>query len=377
MAPHAVVKVLLVDDSAAVRRIVGTTLKAEHDIEVIGTARDGLHAITQVAQLSPDVVVLDVEMPNLDGLSTLPRLLEVSPHLPVVMYSTLTERGASATLEALARGAVDYATKPTMVANQEEAAQMIRRDLVPLVRTWGRIYQARQGRGATVTQVTPNVVVGRAPAAKPQSPATRPAAPRPQRVTAVVIGSSTGGPNALAQVIPQLPSGLAVPVLIVQHMPEVFTKLLADRLDTRSMVTVHEAQQDQEVQSGSVYIAQGGTHLSVRRDGVRTVMDCGDGPPENFCRPAVDVMFRSAVEVWGSGLLAVMLTGMGSDGLEGSRAVVAAGGTVIAQDEATSVVWGMPGAVARDGLASELLPLGAVADAIVERTMALTRRVLA
>lgn len=370
VASGAVVKVLVVDDSAVVRRIVATTLESEPDVEVIGTARNGQHAVAQVEQLRPDVVVLDVEMPVLDGLATLPKLHELCPHLPVVMYSTLTERGASATLEALDRGAVDYATKPTMVANQDEAAMAIKRDLVPLVRTWGRIGQARRGRNGTAPTALRSPARSLSEAGSPP-PTLRSAPPRrPLPVAAVVVGSSTGGPNALAQVIPLLPSTLPVPVLIVQHMPEVFTKLLAERLDARSSVPVREAQQDEVIEPGTVYIAQGGTHLAVHRLNGRAVIECADGPAENFCKPAVDVLFRSAVEVWDGQLLAVMLTGMGNDGLEGSRAVVAAGGTVLAQDEETSVVWGMPGAVARAGLASDLLPLPAVASAIAGRVAA-------
>jgi two-component system chemotaxis response regulator CheB len=372
VAPGAVVKVLVVDDSAAVRRIVSGTLADETDFNVVGTARDGQHAITQVVALEPDVVVLDVEMPVLDGLATLPKLLEVRPHLPVVMYSTLTERGASATLEALARGAVDYATKPTMVANQEAAAAMIRRDLTPLVRTWGRIEQARRRRKTSTAMVSPI-----APAASAQERVVTRPAPRGQRIHAIVVGSSTGGPNALAEVVSGLPATLPVPVLVVQHMPEVFTRLLAERLDDRCLAPVVEAHQGDIVKPGTLYVAQGGTHLAVHREGTKVIADCTDGPPENFCRPAVDVLFRSAVEVWGGGILAVMLTGMGSDGLEGSRRVVEAGGSVLAQDEATSVVWGMPGAVAKAGLASHLLPLGDVARAIVERAMTASMRVRA
>jgi two-component system chemotaxis response regulator CheB len=363
----ALVRVLLVDDSAVVRNIVSRTLGAEADIEVVGTARDGRHALAQVKDLQPDVVVLDVEMPVLDGLETLPQLRELSPHLPVVMYSTLTERGAATTLEALARGAVDFATKPTMVTNSEEAAAVVRRNLLPLVRTWGRIGQARRGRtrGPAGFDPTPT---GGAEKSLGHPPLVLRRASRPRGpVTAVVIGSSTGGPNALAEVIPALPSSFPVPVLIVQHMPEVFTKLLAERLDARSQLSVREGQEGDIVRRGRVYIAPGGKHLVVRRGEGQAVLACTDGPPENFCRPAVDVLFRSAVEVWGGGLLAVMLTGMGNDGLAGSRAIDEAGGMILAQDEDTSVVWGMPGAVVRAGLAREVLPLEGIAPAIVGR----------
>ncbi len=373
------IKVLVVDDSAAARRIISTTLDSEEDLKVVGTARDGQHAVAQMIALEPDVVVLDVEMPILDGLAALPKLFEARRHVPVVMYSTKTERGASATLEALARGAVDYAAKPNGVTDRAAATAMIRRDLVPLVRAWGRLEQARQGGrttrrdaaapSATTTSLQPPTPIRLASA----TPLVMRPEPRDQHVDAVIIGSSTGGPNALAEIIAALPAALPVPVLVVQHMPDVFTRLLAERLDARSLTPVVEVQHGDIIAPGTVYIAQGGTHFTVRRNGVNVTAECIDGPPENFCRPAVDVLFRSAVDVWGSGLLALMLTGMGSDGLEGSRRVVESGGTVLAQDEPSSVVWGMPGAVARAGLASELIPLTEVCRAIVDRTMSSMR----
>ncbi len=360
------VRVLVVDDSVAVRHVVSATLRAEDDLCVVGTARDGMDAIEKAGRLNPDVVVLDVEMPVLDGLNTLPELHQRCPNLPVVMFSTLTERGAAATLEALARGAVDFATKPSMANSQGAAADCIRRDLVPLVRTWGRIEQARRCREPKTTSAMPATD----PAASTLPLRSRVGTRASRRVDAVLIGCSTGGPNALTQIVSMLPEELPVPVLVVQHMPEVFTKLLADRLDARCVSTVKEAEDGEAVEPGVIYIAQGGRHLRVQKQRGRAFLECTSDPPVNFCRPAVDTLFHSAVDVWGDGILAVMLTGMGNDGLDGSTAVVAAGGTVIAQDKASSVVWGMPGAVMRAGLVSEVVSLGGVARAIAERACA-------
>jgi two-component system chemotaxis response regulator CheB len=341
--------VLVIDDSAVVRHLVSDLLDKEADIEVAGVAENGRRGLDRIEALQPDVVVLDVEMPILDGLATLQELRPRWPRLPVIMFSTLTERGASSTLSALAAGANDYVTKPGRLAGRAEAEAAVRDSLVPLVRNWGRLVRTRPA-----TTPTP-VVTRRAP--------TRLTEP----VAALVIGSSTGGPVALTSLIPALPATLAVPVLIVQHMPTVFTRMLAERLDERSQLRVVEAADGMAVERGTVYVAPGGIHMTVVRSGVEVTVRLDDRAPENSCKPAVDVLFRSAVPVWGAGTLATVLTGMGQDGMLGAEAVVAAGGTVIAQDEASSVVWGMPGAVARAGLASEILPLSAIPAALHTR----------
>ena len=349
MAP---IRVLVVDDTVVVRRLVSDVLGECPDIEVVGTASNGRTALGLIAALKPDVVTLDVEMPVLDGLATLAELRPAYPALPVIMFSTLTERGASATFQALELGANDYVTKPSAMRDRDESLASVRASLVPLVRLWGR----RQARPLPVSRAVAAPV-------RPVRATPTPIASRTP-VRGVVIGVSTGGPPALSTVIPALPADLSVPVLVVQHIPPVFTRLLAERLDELSAVHVHEAKQGMLVEPGHVYVAEGAHHLVLdSRAGVaRIALD--DGPAENSCRPSVDVTLRSAAEVWGMSTLAVILTGMGSDGLEGVRALRETGARVVVQDEATSVVWGMPGAVARAGLADEVVPLDDISTAI-------------
>lgn len=364
MSPGAApIRVLLVDDSAVVRRFVTETLQEEPDIVVAASAPNGSVALEHLEHELPDVVVLDVEMPVLDGLATLRQLRPRWPDIPVVMYSMLTQRGAAATLDALSLGATDYVMKPSHLGDREQAGLAVRRELAPVVRSWGNRHRARTA-GAQHPRATG------APPATPARPRT--AVGRPE---AIVIGSSTGGPHALTEVIPRLAAALPLPVLLVQHMPPLFTKLFAERLDSRSHLAVVEGEPGMRVEPGRVYVAPGGIHMLARRSGSSVVIASDDGPPESSCKPAVDVLFRSAVEVWGGRVLAVVLTGMGHDGLEGCRRIAAAGGAVIAQDEATSVVWGMPGAVSRAGLAEEVVPLEDVTSAIsrhVDRSLSRT-----
>lgn len=357
----AVIRVLLVDDSAVIRRFVSEALSEEPDIAVTSTASNGREAIARIERELPDVVVLDIEMPVLDGLATLRELRPRWPDLPVVMYSTLTHRGASATLDALSLGATDYVLKPSQVVDREAASRAVRSDLAPVLRSWGNLHRARVASARARAMAPPAPTPTGVPA--PGGHLLRRADER-ARPEVLVIGSSTGGPQALTEVVPQLPANLPVPVLVVQHMPPLFTKMLAERLDARSALEVVEVAAELPVVAGKVYVAAGGTHLVVRRRPSGVVASVDDGPPENSCKPAVDVLFRSAVEVWRGRVLGVVLTGMGHDGLEGSRGICEAGGEVVAQDEATSVVWGMPGAVARAGLAAQVLPLAQVAPAI-------------
>lgn len=395
MAP---IRVLVVDDTAVIRRLVSEVLEQQPDIEVVGTASNGRHALQQIPLLNPDVVTLDVEMPIMDGLATLAELRQRWAYLPVIMFSTLTARGAGATLDALTLGANDYVTKPTATRDREAALTAVRESLVPLIHLWGK--RRRPDAGASSLRPTPSI---NAPAAmKPAPlPTRRPTAPAPtagaptaslgqvvdlttstdrhnpsfravpqdrRPPLAVVIGVSTGGPQALARLIPTLPRTLSVPVIVVQHMPPVFTKLLAERLDASSVVPVHESEDGMDVQNGHVYIAAGGSHLQVVMQRGVLALRHDDGPPENSCRPAVDVTLRSAAAVWGSRALTVILTGMGHDGLAGARGLHAVGGSVFVQDEESSVVWGMPGAVAREGLADRTLALDDIAAAIVGTT---------
>ena len=340
---------VVVDDSALVRRLVTTALRAAPDIEVAGVAEDGLEAIEVVDRLRPDVVTLDIEMPRLDGLGALSEIRDRHPRLPVIMFSTLTERGATATLDALSRGASDYVTKPSNTGQIADGIAAIRDQLVPRIRALARMRQL-------------------APA--PASVRRRPPVFTGPPVRALVIGCSTGGPDALAKLLPELPGDLGVPVLVVQHMPPVFTTMLAQRLDKASALTVREAADGDLVSPGSVLLAPGDFHLQVSSFGgvVRAALD--QGPQENFCRPAVDVLFRSAVSVWGGGVLAVVLTGMGQDGMVGAGLVAAAGGRTLVQDASTSVVWGMPGAVANAGHAAGVLPLAELPAAIVSAVRA-------
>ncbi len=341
-------KILIVDDSSVIRHLLRSIVNDEDDMIVAEVAHDGEEALDKLQASTFDLVVLDIEMPRLDGLETLKRIRRKDRRLPVIMFSTLTAHGAAATLDALALGASDYATKPE-ASSIGEAVTTIRSQLVPKIRAL----------------VGSNRQFSDARAARPrrQRRPTR----RQGRFEVVVIGVSTGGPNALAEVVPALPERMPVPTLIVQHMPPVFTKLLAERLDQRSAVKVTEAESGVVPQPGEVWIAPGGRHLVVSGTRGSLVLETTEDPPENSCRPAADVLFRSAATVCGSGVLAVVLTGMGQDGMEGARAVQQAGGSVMAQDAESSIVWGMPGHVVEAGLADQVLPLSEVAETIVEQ----------
>lgn len=335
------IKVLVVDDSIVVRRIVSDALAADPGIEVVGVAQNGSIALHKVAALKPDLITMDIEMPVMNGIEAVEALRSRGVRTPIIMFSTLTSHGASATLDALAAGATDYVTKPTHVADPSEAIDVIKDQLLPKIKGLFRAPSLRRG----AMRLLPSTGLARAP-------------------RAVVIGSSTGGPEALSKVIGGLQHALPVPTLIVQHMPPLFTSQLAARLDRIGPSTVVEAKGGEILEPGTVYIAPGDFHMEVvdRAGRVQTALNHGE--QVNFCRPAVDVLFRSAASVFGGNLLAVVLTGMGSDGREGARTIVDAGGRVVAQDEATSVVWGMPGAVATTGLAHSILPIQEVASAI-------------
>jgi two-component system chemotaxis response regulator CheB len=348
------IRVMVVDDAVVVRRLVTNVLERDPTITVAATAANGRIALQKLERVNPDLVVLDIEMPEMDGLAALESIRARRPRLPVIMFSTLTERGAAATLDALARGASDYVTKPSNTGSFDVAAGQIEAQLVPKIKALCGRTGVRPARGTGSPRPTPPVRL----AAPSSSPAP---------VTAVVVGVSTGGPTALLDVVPRLPRDFPVPILIVQHMPPTFTRLLAERLDARSAITVVEAQDGGPVTAGSVVIAQGGRHMALAgRAGRLSIRLTGD-PPENSCRPAVDVLFRSAAGLLGAGVLAVVLTGMGHDGRAGGEVIARAGGSVIAQDEASSVVWGMPGSIARAGLASALLPLDQIAPEIIRR----------
>jgi two-component system chemotaxis response regulator CheB len=357
---QAPVRVVVVDDSVVIRRVLTDLLQSDPEVEVVATASNGKLGLEKIRISRPDIVVLDIEMPVMDGLATLKQLRHEFVDMPVLMFSTLTTRGGTATLDALALGATDYLTKPDSLNGRERALESVRNEMVPKVKVLGRRRtRARRSEGIGT------------PVESAVKPAPRPThrAAATQRIDAVVVAVSTGGPKALQDVIPRLPGGLATPILCVQHMPPLFTGLLAERLDRESAVTVVEAEDGMPIERGTVYIAPGGRHMVVGRHGALPVIECNDEAPENSCRPSADPLFRSAARVYGKHTLGVVLTGMGSDGCRGAQTIVDAGGEVIAQDEATSVVWGMPGAVVHAGLATSEVPLARVVDEIVVRLL--------
>ena len=348
------IRVLVVDDSAALRKYLCDLIARDPALEVLGTAANGRLALHSLASAQPDVVLLDLEMPDMDGLATLRVLRRAYPALPVIMCSSLTHKGAAATFDALALGANDYIAKP-IAASGERGREDFEAQLLAKIHAFGAARGRAGGRQARL-QLDP--------AARPRM-SYRPT----RRLDVVAIGVSTGGPNALARLVPGLAPRFPVPLLIVQHMPPLFTALLAERLRRTSGIAVCEAQDGQPLRPGTAYIAPGDFHLEVggSRDDLHVRLI--KGPHENSCRPAVDVLLRSLAEHVGAGVLATILTGIGRDGLRGCELVRAAGGEVIVQDEATSVVWDMPGFVAGAGLADEVLPLSDVAGSITRRVM--------
>lgn len=354
------IRVLVVDDSAVIRRLVSSALRQDPDFEVVGVAVDGEEAVQRIAELQPDAVTLDIEMPRVTGLEALPRIRARWPKLPVVMLSTLTERGARATLDALSLGASDYVAKPQNAGSVADALDELSTQLCPRLRALVGVRRMLDGSPAAASGAAAPVDAP-APAVTPAVPLRAPAVAT-VRPELLVMGSSTGGPDALVQMAADVPATWPVPVLVVLHMPPVFTAMFAERLDRVCPLEVREAVEDEVVRPGQVRIAPGDFHLTVERTalGPRTHLD--QRPAENFCRPAVDPLFRSAAQEYGAEALGVVLTGMGHDGLDGSRALTVQGATVVVQDEETSVVWGMPGAVAEAGLASAVLPLSAIVD---------------
>ncbi|WP_424627855.1 protein-glutamate methylesterase/protein-glutamine glutaminase [Bradyrhizobium sp. SYSU BS000235] len=368
---HEPLRVMVVDDSAVIRGLISRWIEAEADMTVAASIRTGLDAVNQVERVAPDVVVLDIEMPDMDGISALPLLLAKKRDLIIIMASTLTLRNAEISLKALSLGASDYIPKPEST-REIAAADIFKRDLIEKIRHLG----ARVRRPATVPSpsLSPAGQPLQASPARTLSPpvvppvpskvTTRPFSPAAPRV--LLIGSSTGGPQALMTLIAGIGSVIdRYPVLITQHMPPTFTTILAEHLARTSGRPAHEAIDGEAVKPGQIYLAPGGRHMRVARSGGNPVIALADGPQINFCKPAVDPLFSSAIDVWQNGILAVILTGMGSDGCGGSKEIVAAGGNVIAQDEATSVVWGMPGAVAHAGVCAAILPLDQIAPKLV------------
>jgi two-component system chemotaxis response regulator CheB len=350
------VRVLIVDDSAVIRRVLREALLSDAMVELAGIAADGLSALKRIEETKPDLVTLDVELPGMSGLETLKEIRARWPKLPVIMFSTLTERGAVTTLEALTLGASDYVTKPSNSGNVEETKLKISAELIPKIKA---LCERRQvARGFTAV---------RAPVVPPPSELTARIARKPARIEIVAVGTSTGGPNALGEFLPKITRALAVPIVLVRHMPALFTRYLAERLAKLCALRVAEGNDGQEIRAGEVWIAPGDYHMTVEKSDRHIKLRMNQQPRENSCRPAVDVLFRSVAEVFGGSALGVVLTGMGSDGVRGADRICARGGKVIVQDEASSVVWGMPGQVAAAGFADGIYPLSEMAREVEQR----------
>jgi two-component system, chemotaxis family, protein-glutamate methylesterase/glutaminase len=360
-------RVMVVDDSVVIRGMISRWVAAEPDMVVAASLRTGLDAVNQIERIDPDVAVLDIEMPDLDGISALPLLLAKKRNLIIIMASTLTRRNAEISLKALSLGASDYIPKPEST-REAGAAETFRHDLIQKIRHLG----AKVRRAAPAVSAPPLAPVldrAREPLSRPTVPVAHPQLRRAfstQAPRALLIGSSTGGPQALMALVAEIGAVIdRFPVLITQHMPPTFTTILAEHLARSSHRPAREAVDGEIVKAGNIYLAPGGRHMRVVRHGVDAVIALGDGPPVNFCKPAVDPLFSSAIDVWQGAILAVVLTGMGSDGMRGGKDIVAAGGSVIAQDEASSVVWGMPGAAANAGICAAVLPLNQIAPKLV------------
>lgn len=386
-------RVMIVDDSSVVRGLLTRLLETQPDVEVVSSVSDGQMAVNALRRSPVDVVILDIEMPRMDGLTALPLLLEARPNIQVIVASTLTEKNAEISLKALERGAADYLTKPTS-AHGLGSMEAFNRQLVEKVIALG--YASRDTGQPAKSLLVPPRRIAPSPDYKPSSrpsgrqyrPSVRPSRPKVRvierstkemddariftkaepkeivlraagrtRPEILTIGSSTGGPQALFQVLRDIGPNPGVPILITQHMPPTFTKILAEHASRASGLPCKEAEDGEPLERGHVYIAPGDYHMLIKVRNDRQVIAINQDPPVNFCRPAVDPMLRSVVELYGSRILNVILTGMGSDGMLGSQAIVDAGGTIIAQDELTSIVWGMPGAVATRGLCSAVLPI--------------------
>ncbi|CAN5249525.1 chemotaxis response regulator protein-glutamate methylesterase [soil metagenome] len=362
-------RVMVVDDSVVIRGLISRWIEAEPDMTVAASLRTGLDAVNQLERVNPDVAVLDIEMPELDGIQALPQLLAKKRNLIVIMASTLTRRNAEISFKCLSLGAADYIPKPEST-REAAAADVFRHDLLQKIRHLGA--KVRRLSSASAAPLAPAIERPRepVPVRAPTPVATQaallkrsfgPIAPR-----VLLIGSSTGGPQALMTLVAEIGAVIdRVPVLITQHMPPTFTTILAEHLSRASRKPAHEGIDGEIVKPGQIYLAPGGKHMRVAKQGANIVIALDDGPPVNFCKPAVDPLFISGIDVWQGAIMAVILTGMGSDGMRGGKDIVAAGGNVIAQDEATSVVWGMPGAAANAGICAAILPLNQIAPKLV------------
>jgi two-component system, chemotaxis family, protein-glutamate methylesterase/glutaminase len=355
------IRVLVIDDSTVMRGLLRMTLAECPDIEIAGMAGDGCAGLAAIERLKPDLVLLDIEMPGMNGLEVLGEIRARSLPVRVMICSTLTRRGAGITLEALARGASDYVAKPFAQRGVRESIETLSRELLPKIRALfpAERSAAEPAASAPLRMVRYAPLHGQSRGSQPHEPAA---------AGVLVVGVSTGGPAALERFLPALPADYPLPVLIVQHMPALFTALLAERLNGLCALTVREALAGEIAAPGTAYLVRGDRHIRVTCVAGRCSLRLAVGEPDEICRPSVDVLFRSAAAAYGARVLAVVLTGMGADGLEGCRAIHAAGGRILVQDRKTSAVWGMPGVVATAGLADQVLPLEAMALEVVRST---------
>ncbi|MDT9338757.1 chemotaxis response regulator protein-glutamate methylesterase [Trichodesmium erythraeum 21-75] len=346
-------RILIVDDSVIVRRIINNILSESDWIEVVGVAPSGQIALAKIPQVNPDLIILDVEMPEIDGLETLKRIRQTYKQLPVIMFSAITQGGAIATLDALTLGANDYITKPANMGSKEKAIEYIRKQLIPKIQVFCH-------RKVSLTKhcLAPSMTSFQRKTSTQLLTL---------KLEIVAIGVSTGGPQALYQLLHKFPASFRVPIVIVQHMPPVFTTRLAERLSSQCKIPVHEAKDRDVIKSGEAWIAPGNYHIILVREGKQVRIQTIQTPPENSCRPAVDVLFRSVAKLYQGAVLGVILTGMGQDGLHGCTSIREMGGQVLVQDQASSVIWGMPGMVANAGLADQILPLNKLAEEIIRR----------
>lgn len=370
------VRVMVVDDSVVVRGLIGRWIDEDPALAVVASHRNGKLAVDDIARSNPDVVVLDVEMPEMDGITALPLMLKAKPGLVVVMASTLTRRNAEISLKCLSLGAADYVPKPESNSGVTTSADF-RTDIIQKVKTLGQRAHIRSGRmtavhpepaprGTVSSATPPRPFTASAAIARPAAgqPALRPYSSMAPRV--LLIGSSTGGPQALTKLFAEIgPAIVNLPVLVTQHMPATFTAILAEHLSKAAGRRAAEGVHGEPLMPGRIYVAPGGRHMVIGKQGAETCVLLNDLPPVNFCKPAVDPLFESAIAIYGGSILACVLTGMGHDGAAGATRIANAGGSVIAQDEESSVVWGMPGAVVQAGVAAEILPLDQIGAKVV------------
>jgi two-component system chemotaxis response regulator CheB len=357
-------RVMVVEDSAVIRGLITRWLNADPSITVVGSASNGAMAVQSLDRYDPEIVVLDIEMPVMNGLEALPKILEIKPDVQVLMASTLTTRNAKISMEALTLGAADYVPKPE-TNRGVTTSETFQKDLISKVINLAAAKRRQLGGIAYTPMINSILTKDLHPVAGTvKAPQLRKVSKR--TVEILVVGSSTGGPQALMKLFSDLkPSEINIPILITQHMPASFTGILASHLSSSTGFDVVEGQNDMKLENGKAYLAPGDFHMIVEKKAGGHYLSINQNDKENFCRPSVDPMFRSAIKGYGSGCLGVILTGMGHDGLDSSRMLVEAGGNLIAQDEASSIVWGMPGVVSEAGLCCSIAPLDQIAQKII------------